>query len=96
MGGLSIEAVFSPDEDICLKCWESTLKATQYVVMFDIHLAFCGWVVVSEMSGKKACIGVWVHTNMFPSLEDAFSHSISQLKTKKSCDRKLPARNTTS
>ena len=82
MGGLSIEAVFSLDEDICLKCWESTLKAAQHVVVFDTHLAFCGWVVVSENVAKKACIGVWVHTNMFPSLEDAFSHSISQLEKK--------------
>ena len=83
MGGLSIEAVFSLDEDICPKCWESTLKATQSVVMFDIHLAFCGWVVVSEnVTIKKVCIGVWVHTNVFPSLEGAFSHSIHQLKKK--------------
>ena len=57
------------------------MKAAQYAVMFDIHLAFCGWVVVSEnITIKKVCIGVWVHTNVFPSLEGAFSHSISQMK----------------
>ena len=51
--------------------------------MFDIHFALCGWVVVSKnVMKRKACIGVWVHTNMFPSLEDAFSHSISPLEKK--------------
>ena len=55
--------------------------------MFDLHHVLCDQVMVSKNVTKMAYIVVWVHTNVFPSLEDAFSHSISQLK--KVCDQKI-------
>ena len=55
--------------------------------MPDTHFALCDWVVLPKKITKMAYIVVWVHTNVFPSLEDAFPPSISQ--SKKNCDRTL-------